>query len=1055
MASGKKQYLISSTAYGITFNERYNRFDLAQRESKAHQNAHKFDSPPNRGSILSFYEKYLMRTDGLLQDEEYPAVNAPVDPIRAYSNRLWSVKGRSDTKEMIYLSGAMKQDAGGEAYNSLPFDIVFSDDVTKTGDGILPTGVENQMLNWRNSKISKDVSSGLFPVYKENLKLLPVADTFKQYYLKFTGQTSEDLLMYDDQARDPAVAEKLHREMLGSAYQNYGATYMWNLMRLSILGNARAVKNRAGAAYEDYSTYINIPFSKLETSALAHTGKSSHFIMNSEYNFYSQLYEDYSAMVPETFLPCLALQQAAETTQGDPQVVYLANDNITLGGALGMSSAEKLTTRPSAKEEAHQKKSELSSKYWSKYGGTLAQISRHAFQHSTGRTIKPRTDNFNYETLARVANQESVMRSVMENFPAAIATMAQIKNLCFSGDYGSIISDPESMRENYPMYAEISFAADHFAQFSDAVNDAGLMTDLMDSLIASQPENRGSINDIAGRYRPPRSIHKAVWESAPKLKVTPKLAGGASGCDMTVSSTVSILPKRRQVLDVETWLSKVLNNEINTTNMTGRLHAHSNGLAGPGAANPLEKQIKSIIAYGKIKDLIADNTRRYSQVLNGEHAYSETVVYQVKKSLANISTTGERSPGQFIQNFWFANSTDITNISFMDTQVHYGKEYLYEIFAYTLIIGTKYDIGNQSVHMSSDFKSYDDLSRAVSANDPMLKLMSPEDANLSQAVWYIPSPKIVKTRIAAQSVLMYDSAPIAPEIEFVPYKGNNHMLLLVLKGNVGRQQLPSITINSSLAEYGRDRKRTEAAALREQRQAQQWELLPCEDLLYESDDRPDYFEVYRTTKAPYSYSDFDGHMLAKVGTRIPSSKTTYPHNLILPKYADSATMKDIIVPNRKYYYTVRQVDVHGNFSNPTPVFEVEMVDQQGMIYPIIKEYIFKDPIPKTHRKYFNKHIKIAPSPQQVLINTENMTSAHDAANGAVQLGVAETNIWGKQYKVRITSTTTGKSADLNINFNQEHKRSLAEMDGSPNTDAETGVTEGKLELAGPITGQKH
>jgi hypothetical protein len=166
-------------------------------------------------------------------------------------------------------------------------------------------------------------------------------------------------------------------------------------------------------------------------------------------------------------------------------------------------------------------------------------------------------------------------------------------------------------------------------------------------------------------------------------------------------------------------------------------------------------------------------------------------------------------------------------------------------------------------------------------------------------------------------------------------------------------------------------------------------------------------------------------------------------------------MVDIIAPNRKYYYMMRQVDVHGNFSNPTPVFEVEMVDQQGTIYPLIKEYRFKDPVPKTNKKYFNKYIKIAPTVQQVLINNTKIESAFDAANGAVQLGAADINIWGKKYKVRITSNTTGKSADLNVQFNQKHKKTATETEGTDVIDKETGVrTKTKDITAGRQSGKR-
>ena len=133
-----------------------------------------------------------------------------------------------------------------------------------------------------------------------------------------------------------------------------------------------------------------------------------------------------------------------------------------------------------------------------------------------------------------------------------------------------------------------------------------------------------------------------------------------------------------------------------------------------------------------------------------------------------------------------------------------------------------------------------------------------------------------------------------------------------------------------------------------------------------------------------------------------------------------------------------------------------MVDEKGTVFPIIKEYHFKDLVPRTNKKYFNKYIKIAPTVSQILINQEGMSSAFDATNGAVQLGVADVNLWSKEYKMRITSTTTGKAADLNIKFNQKHNKTITEQEGTDVVDKETGViTSTKDVTAGAMTAKGH
>ena len=1033
MASGKKQYVISTTAYGINFRERNKKFKAhydkmkGRDPNKQKQSARgaTLDSASRQKETMEFF-KSLQRSDKYLEDPSLGEDGlAPIDPIRTLTNRIWSVRGRDPDTKLTFLSGAMSLNAEGSVYHSLPFDIVFSKEVAKTGDGIFPDAVENRMIKWRDQKNGNTVKSGLFPVYQQNIKLLPVESTFNQLYLTLTGLDPEQIAKADELAQDPKFTEKMKAMQVGAQFQKEGSIYAWNLMRNYIGKTAKTVR-ASTTAYEDYSSYVNVPFNMLESRIMSFDGTCDYAHCKSEYNFYSMMYEKFSKHAPELLLPCMLLQSATETQLGDPEVLKIANDNITLGGAIRAATAGNVVGKKKKRDADAAEAMTISSLYWHEFGSILSRVANAAAKGNGATSKLPQ----NIDALADSESTRQVMARILQKNPAAAYAAGRMKNLVFSGDYQKLIADTDLHRENYPMYADISFTADHFAMFSDFIDYAGLMPDLIDALIASEPGNAPLLQAVPSRKRPELAVGKPIFEAQPKMHVKHRVDEG-----IKLVQKQNIRPMRRNVFDVETWLYKMLNDQQDTQKMTGRIHAHASVIAGDGMVNTLEKQLKTIIALGKIKNLVTDYVRSYEQILKGETAYSETLVYQVRKS---VKKNGSRT-STFVQNFWFSNSTDITNINFMDTQVHYGQEYVYEVFAYTLVVGTRYDIGNKSLNLSPLIKSTDKLENMLKANDQSLKTMTFKDAPYSQAVWYTPALKVVKTRIHAETIMMFDTAPIVPEVEFVPYKGIAHKLLCVFKGSVGRNQLPTLFINSDRNAYGPNFNLTEQQQVALQRKYQKNEILPGENLLYESDDRPEFFEVYRLTKAPYGYGDFDGQLYARVNTRIPSEKDTFPASEILPKYADSASMVDIIAPNTKYYYMVRQVDVHGNFSNPSPVFEVEMVKQKEVIYPIIKEYIFKDPIPRTNKKYFNKYIKIAPTVQQVLINNTEVESAFDAADGAIQLGAADINIWGKKYKVRITSTTTGKSADLNIQFNQKHKKTLTEKEGGDAVNKETGV----------------
>ena len=98
---------------------------------------------------------------------------------------------------------------------------------------------------------------------------------------------------------------------------------------------------------------------------------------------------------------------------------------------------------------------------------------------------------------------------------------------------------------------------------------------------------------------------------------------------------------------------------------------------------------------------------------------------------------------------------------------------------------------------------------------------------------------------------------------------------------------------------------------------------------------------------------------------------------------------DSIQPNRDYYYIFRFTDIHGKFSNPTDIYKVKMVHT-----PDSQPYLLLELI----------DIK-------TLQNVDNM----NYASVPVSLGdPSGTSVFGKKFKLRITSKNTGRKIDINM-----------------------------------------
>jgi len=198
--------------------------------------------------------------------------------------------------------------------------------------------------------------------------------------------------------------------------------------------------------------------------------------------------------------------------------------------------------------------------------------------------------------------------------------------------------------------------------------------------------------------------------------------------------------------------------------------------------------------------------------------------------------------------------------------------------------------------------------------------------------------------------------------------------------------------------------------------------------MFESDDPVKKYEIYKLYEKPTSYADFGGpHEILgedEVGFLPQDGTVVRPHGKGVDSWVDNG-----ISPNRKYYYMFRAVDKHGHISNPSPIYEIEMVNNSGAIYSVVKIVDFAKPDIKTTTKPFRKYLQIVPTfDQKQFVNIEKLIEENDSAcKCEPQLGSVFTvenpdikNAAARRFKIRLTSKSTGKKVDLNVRFVHVH-----------------------------------
>jgi hypothetical protein len=109
---------------------------------------------------------------------------------------------------------------------------------------------------------------------------------------------------------------------------------------------------------------------------------------------------------------------------------------------------------------------------------------------------------------------------------------------------------------------------------------------------------------------------------------------------------------------------------------------------------------------------------------------------------------------------------------------------------------------------------------------------------------------------------------------------------------------------------------------------------------------------------------------------------------------------------------------------------VEIVDDNGVVYPLIKVVDFKKDDNKTLTKSFKRLMHIEPAIAHTLLPEalEELQTVADKWDKPehFKLGVAESDLWGRKFKIRLTSKKTGKKIDMNVEFKNKHLKNEPE-----------------------------
>jgi len=394
------------------------------------------------------------------------------------------------------------------------------------------------------------------------------------------------------------------------------------------------------------------------------------------------------------------------------------------------------------------------------------------------------------------------------------------------------------------------------------------------------------------------------------------------------------------------------------------------------------------------------NAMQPEQIFKTKVCPSEIIAFRMEK--INTFT------GQVLKEFYFFNNPDTTDFTFIDNEVSIGGKYKYNIYAINLVAGVQYRY--LAPEISADL--------GPGHQDPQGRIRPGVTFQFETK----PFQKIVETPYFSQDVMFVDLPPVHPSVRL-------HKMSSDEEENAHFQIIfePRIDNTSEVPMALRPGDQEIISKMLEAQSFISDSERPPGHLKYSSDTKPTHFEMLVLSKPPEDYSSFE---------QADYYETT----------AESAYFNFIAPENQDRYMIFRTRD-YGGISNPGHMFRFRFNKYGDGSYYEFEIYEPDDAFnlarmscdrylsisPAQIQKAYNFGIEGQPEQRELL---ELLESAPNLADFNIGLAPSENSIWGRNFKIRLRSQSTGRMIDFNFNYSISAHRDNQESLDPARADAE-------------------